>query len=191
MHEALNLPLRTKIRRRTSLPEEGTLVFAKKGNDFVFKYSSSENEPIDIVPEKAFKILKASKEEKSYETSKNFDTVFDKIKLALFSDNSENDTEQIKRNALDKVRIMIQAESHKNEYLEDLKTAIELDAISGYALRRINRMKPIEYATLPNRVSNIYIQKALKTYDNISHGTEMLILAEEIESGNVTSNTKQ
>lgn len=30
MKEALNLPLRTKIRRKTSLPEEGVLVFAKK-----------------------------------------------------------------------------------------------------------------------------------------------------------------
>ena len=190
MKEALNLPLRTKIRRRTSLPQEGVLVFAKKGNDFVFKYSNGTDEPSDILPENAFALLKANKEEKSYKTSDRFDLTFSQVKQALFSDSGENDTEQIKRNALDKIRIMIQQESCKNEYLEDLKTAIELDAISGYALRVINKMKSTEYADLPNKISGIYIQKALKTYDNISHGAEILILAEEVESDSVTLNTE-
>ncbi|SFK77960.1 SNF2 family N-terminal domain-containing protein [Porphyromonadaceae bacterium KH3CP3RA] len=185
MKDALNLPLRTKIRRKTSLPEEGVLVFAKKGNDFVFKYSDGYTKPYDRTPEDVFKLLKTNKDEKSYKISETFDETFNMIKTALFSDDSESDTEKIKRDALDKVRVMIQTKTYDNEYLEDLKTAIELDAISGYALRWINRMKPSEYATLSEKVSRIYIQKALHTYDNISHGSETLILAEEIESDSV------
>jgi len=185
MKDALHLPLRTKIRRKTSLPEEGVLVFAKKGNDFVFKYSDGYIKPYDKTPEDAFKLLKTNKEEKSYKISEVFDKTFNMIKTALFSDDSENDTEKIKRDALDKVRIMIQTKAYDNEYLEDLKTAIELDAISGYAARWINRMKPSEYTTLPEKVSRIYIQKVLHTYDNILHGSETLILAEEIESDSV------
>lgn len=185
MKDALNLPLRTKIRRKTSFPEEGVLVFAKKGNDFVFKYSDGYIKPYDKTPEDAFKLLKTNKEEKSYKISEDFEGTFNMIKTALFSDDPENDTEKIKRDALDKVRIMIQTKAYDNEYLEDLKTTIELDAISGYALRWINRMKPSEYTILPEKVSRIYIQKALHTYDNISHGAETLILAEEIESESV------
>ncbi|WP_051290636.1 helicase-related protein [Dysgonomonas capnocytophagoides] len=191
MREALNLPLRTKIRRRASLPEDGVLVFAKKGNDFVFKYSNDENKPYDRTPEDAFRLLKTSKEEKPYKPSETFDNTFNIIKSALFSDDSESDTEKIKRDALDKVRLMIQMKSCENEYLEDLKTAVELDAISGYALRLINRMKPSEYVALPDKISRTYILKALRTYDNISHGTETLILAEEFESDSITSKTNE
>lgn len=187
MKDALHLPLRTKIRRKTSLPEEGVLVFAKKGNDFVFKYSDGYMKPYDRTPEDVFKLLKTNKDEKSYKISETFDETFNMIKTALFSDDSESDTEKIKRDALDKVRIMIQTKAYDSEYLEDLKTAIELDAISGYAVRWINRMKPSEYTILPEKVSRIYIQKALHTYDNISHGSETLILAEEIESDSVIS----
>jgi len=188
MKDALKLPLRTKIRRKTSLPEEGVLVFAKKGNDFVFKFSDGQREPYDRTPEDAFKFLKTNHEENPYKISDTFDETFDMIKKSLFSDDSESDTEKIKRDALDKVRLIIEKKICDNEYLEDLRTAIELDAISGYALRLINRMKPAEYADLPDKISRVYIQKALHTYDNISHGTETLILAEEIESDNVIPN---
>ena len=188
MKDALKLPLRTKIRRKTSLPEEGVLVFAKKGNDFVFKFSDGQKAPYDRTPEDAFKFLKTNHEEKPYKISDTFDETFDMIKMALFSDDSESNTEKIKRDALDKVRLIIEKKICDNEYLEDLRTAIELDAISGYALRLINRMKPAEYADLPKKISRVYIQKALHTYDNISHGTETLILAEEIESDNVIPN---
>jgi superfamily II DNA or RNA helicase len=186
MKDALNLPLRTKIRRKTSLPEEGVLVFAKKGNDFVFKYSNANKKPYDRTPEDAFKLLKTDKEEKPHKISDSFDKTFDMIKVALFSDNNESDTEKNKREALDKVRIMIQTKALDNEYLEDLKKAIELDAISGYALRLINRMKSSEYVILSEKISRIYIQKVLHTYDNISHGSETLIFAEEIESDNLS-----
>ena len=68
--------------------------------------------------------------------------------------------------------------------MEDLKTVIEFDAISGYALRFINRLKPSEYSTLPDNISMEYIYKALRTYDSINQGPETLILAEEIEKYN-------
>ena len=68
------------------------------------------------------------------------------------------------------------------EYLEDLKTAIEFDAISGYSLRLINRLKPAGYSTLPELVSREYIRKALQTYDTVLQGPETLILAEEIKT---------
>ncbi|KAA6309198.1 ATP-dependent RNA helicase DeaD, partial [termite gut metagenome] len=43
LKKALSLPLRSKIRRKTSLSQRGVLVFAKKGNDFVFKFANNNN----------------------------------------------------------------------------------------------------------------------------------------------------
>ena len=88
----------------------------------------------------------------------------------------------MRREALEKIGIMIQSKACDPEYLEDLKTVVEYDAISGYAIRSINRLKPKEYSTLPEIISKDYINKALRTYDNINQGVETLILAEEIEN---------
>lgn len=182
MKEALKLPLRTKIRRRTSLPQEGVLIFAKFGNDFVFKISDSYHTAQDITPEKAFNLLKANKEEKAITVSGSFDEVYEIVKKSFFNTNAESEGEKLKRDALDKIRVIIQAKSCPVDYLEDLKTAIEYDAVSGYALRVINRLKPKDYSTLPEKVSNDYIQKMLQIYDTIGQGKRTLIFAEEIKS---------
>jgi superfamily II DNA or RNA helicase len=184
MKLALNLPLRTKVRRKTSLPKEGVLIFAKKGNDFLFKMSENAADPQDVTPQDALLLLKTTNEEKPYPVSKTFESIYNKVKESLFATSSESETERHKRDALDKIRVIIQTKSCNTEYLEDLKTAIEYDAVSGYTLRLINRLKPSEYVILPEQISPDYIQKTLHTYDNILTGTETLILAEEIESDN-------
>jgi superfamily II DNA/RNA helicase len=182
MTEALKLPLRSKTRRKTDkeLPE-GILVFAKKGNDFVFKFASDTENATDIPPQDAFKLLECEKTDKGYKVSDSFDEIYDTAKKALFTSENKSDTEKTKREALDKIRAIIQVNGCNKEYLEDLKTVIEFDAISGYALRFINRLKPSEYSTLPDNISMEYIYKALRTYDSINQGPETLILAEEIE----------
>ena len=182
MKEALKLPLRTKIRRRTSLLQEGVLVFAKSGNDFVFKMSDSYGTAQDITAGKAFNLLKTNKEEKAIAVSDSFDTVYGIVTKSLFNTNVESDTEKQKRDALDKIRVIIQLKSCPIGYLEDLKTAIEYDAVPGCTLRAINRLKPKEYSTLTEIVCNDYIQKLLQIYDTIGQGKKTLIFAEEIES---------
>ena len=182
MKEALQLPLRSKTRRKTTIEQEGVLVFARKGNDFVFKFAPDAGSPTDITPQDAFKLLEAAPDEKGYEVSDQFEKIYSAVKKSLFASGSESDAEKTKRDALDKIRVVIQAHSCDMEYLEDLKTAIEFDAISGYSLRLINRLKPAGYSTLPELVSREYIRKALQTYDTVLQGPETLILAEEIKS---------
>jgi hypothetical protein len=174
--------LRSKIRRRTSLDKEGVLVFAKRGKDFVFKMAEKRKEPQDIDAEEAFRLLKTDSEEKPYPLSETFEKTYEKVRNSLFAEGNEGENEKLKREALDKVRKIIQEKSCSLDYLNDLKTAIEYDAISGFHLRSINRLKPKEYAGLPTMVSNDYIQDCLQTYDSIGQGAKTLILAEEIES---------
>ena len=180
MKEALTLPLRSKTRRKTLSEPEGVLVFARKGNDFVFKFAHDADSPTDITPQDAFKLLEADSDEKGYGVSVQFEDIYAAVKKSLFASESESETEKNKRDALDKIRVVIQSNLCDMEYLEDLKTAIEYDAISGYSLRQINRLKTAGYSTLPELVSREYVQKALHTYDTVLQGTETLILAEEI-----------
>jgi hypothetical protein len=187
MDEALKIHYRSKIRRRTSLPEEGLLVVARKKNDLVFLMAESRKEPQVIFADKAFKLLKTNREEKAFPLSESFDSAFSIAKKALFAEENEGENEKLTREALDKIRLMIQKKACSIDYLEDLKTAIKLDAISGFHLRAINRLKPADYATFPEKVSADYIQKMLQTYDSIEQGAKTLILVEEIESDAVTS----
>ena len=183
MKEALKLPLRTKTRRKTEqeLPE-GVLIFAKKGNDYVFKFASDKDSATDIPPQDAFKLLKCDQSEKRDKVSDDFEELYNIAKKSLFGEDNNEDVDKMRREALDKIRIMIQTKTCDTEYLEDLKTVVEYDAISGYAIRSINRLKPKEYSILPEIISKDYISKALRTYDNINQGVEILILAEEIEN---------
>jgi len=187
MKLALKLPLRSKVCRKTDLPEEGVIVFARKGNDYVFKFSRDENNPMDISPESAFKLLQTNSEEKGYPVSEYFDQVYEVIKKVLFNRNTESESEKTKRDALAKIDLVIRAKACDSEYLYDLKTAIEYDAVSGYALRLINRLKISEYSILPDKISKTYISKLLAVYDSVSQGSETLILAEEIQSSEANS----
>ncbi|MDR2972662.1 MAG: phospholipase D-like domain-containing protein [Bacteroidales bacterium] len=182
MKDALAIHHRSKIRRRTSLPKEGVLVVAKKKNDLLFLLGENGKPPQEIGAETGLKLLKTNIKEKPFKLSEQFDTQYDLVKQLLNSDELEGENEKQKRDALNKITLMIQKSACPLPYLEDLKTAIEYDAISGYALRCINRITPKEYATLPEKISNDYIQKILSTYDDIGQGIKTLILAEEIES---------
>ncbi|MGC3977660.1 MAG: hypothetical protein QM751_05160 [Paludibacteraceae bacterium] len=75
--------------------------------------------------------------------------------------------EKTKREAREKINLIIRNKGCDVEYLEDLKTVIEYEAISGYALRLINRLKTSAYSTLPDLISSEYIQKILHSFDNV------------------------
>ncbi|MGI5975692.1 MAG: helicase-related protein [Paludibacter sp.] len=184
MKEALRLPLRTRTKRKFEKEvENGVLVVAKKKSEIVFKFAKDSENILAISPQDAFKLLESEPDETGYEVSENFEELYNLAKQSLFVTETETDTEKNKRDALDKVRVILQANACNTEYLEDLKTAIEYDALSGYTLRMINRLKPAEYSSLPENISNDYIQKVLRTYDDIDQqGVETLILAQEIEN---------
>ena len=183
MDEAMNVPLRCKIRRLTSKPREGVLVFARKGNDLIFKFTEKGGTPQDLIPEEALQLLEAKVEEMPHQVSEHFGPVFKDLRDALFTtDNGADTNNRAKRKALEKLHVMMQRSACDLDYLKDLTTAIEYDAISTYVLRQIGKLKTNQYATLPDFVSKEYVSAVLRTYDGIAQGAETLIFAEEIES---------
>lgn len=182
MRQALTVPLRSKIRRLTTTQDSGIIAFAKKGNDYVFKFAPTEGNIVDISPEKGLEILRAEAEEKGYKLSSYFNARFSELKNTLFTHEAESENDNTRRNALDKVRLMIQMNACDRDYLEDLMMAIQRDSLSGYSLRSINRLKQSEFDTLPDIISHEYVRDALRAYNNVSHGAETLIIAEEMQN---------
>lgn len=186
MEEARSLPLRTKIQRKISKENYGVLVFVKKGRDFVFKFAeTNENlfssEPRDITPEKAFKLLKAIQEEKSFKVSEHFGETYEQVKKSLFEKTDETQIDdKSRRDAVDKIKIMIRDNVCDKNYLEDLRQAVEIEAVSGADLRLINGLKLNEYRDLPNKINKDYIQRALANINEQDKYPEILILAQEI-----------
>ncbi len=190
MREALTVPLRSKIRRLTTSTEGGIIAFAKKGSDYVFKFAPKEGDIKDMSPEEGLKILAASESEDGYKLSSEFTKCFTELKNALFTHIAESEKDKAKRDAIDKVRIIIQANVCDRDYLEDLKMAIEHDSLSGYSLRAINRLKQSEFSLLPDIISKSYINAALRDYDSVSLGAETLIIAEELQNVNTNPQTE-
>ena len=117
--------------------------------------------------------------------------MFDKAKHSLFVQQTESEKDKTKRDALDKIRLIIRERSCDLEYLEELQKAIELDAIAGYSLRQINRLRKKDFASLPDIISRDYVDSVLHNFDTISHGVETLIMAEEIDNKHESTSTEQ
>ena len=186
MKAALALPLRIKIRRKIHKKEQGILVFAKKGKDAIFKFLNvKENlfggEPKDILLPIGFELLKAAQEEKSLPVSDCFCEFYTQVKNSLFKQPEETRSyDKNKRDAVDKIDIIIKDNVCDENYLKDLKNAVEVEAVSGAELKLINGLKSEEYKYLPNEISNSYIQRALANINEQNKAPEYLILAQEI-----------
>lgn len=181
MKKALELPLRTKTQRLTTNEEnDGLILFAKKGNEYLFKFAEDEDNVHDISPSDALQLLECEPDEKGYAVSETFHSKYDAAKAAMSPTVNKNNIDKAKRKAYDKLRVIKASGKCDPEYIKDLQTVIEYDALSGYALRLINRIKPKEFETLPELISADFIYNILRTYDSIDEAVETLILAEEI-----------
>ena len=184
MKEALSIPLRTRIRRLTHKEQKGVLVFGKKGNNFVFKIGKTPSLIETLDPEKAFSLFEPNEEDEfSYSTSDNFYPIYNAVENELFKQIDDSNIEKNKRDSIDKIKIIKDSGIIKDEeYLDGLIEALELEALEGYALRKINKLKEIDFPKLNEIVSREYLNKILDKSNQISNGKETLILSEEIES---------
>lgn len=184
MKEALTIPLRTRIRRLTHKKKKGVLVFGKKGNDFVFKIGRTPTLIEPLTPEKALALFEPNiDDEIPYNTSDSFYSIYNSVENELFKKIEDPDIEKTKRDTIDKIRLIKDTGIIKDEeYLDGLIEALELEALEGYALRRINKLKETDFIKLHEIVSREYLNKILDESNRISNGKELLILSEEIES---------
>lgn len=179
--DAIKMPHRAKIGRDAVKQHKGVLVFGKKSKDYVFKIGVNDQEAISLTPEEAISLFEATVFEQPHKVSQQYDVIYQNVKRKLFECSKDDKVDKPKREALDKVNVMIRLGIVSKDYMEDLREVIELDGLSGHSIRFINQLHIKDYATLPQQIEQSYIDKMIKTAREIDLGSEILILAEELK----------
>jgi superfamily II DNA or RNA helicase len=179
--DALSIPHRAKIGRKAEKPLHGVLVFGKKANDFVFKIGHSPKEVLTITPEQAISLFEASVFEQPHKITNKYDAIYQSVKANLFQSRKDEKVEKSKREAHDKITIMLRENSVSTDYLKDLAKVIEMDGLSGHSLRFINKLTAKKFASLPHEIEQSYLNRMIETAGEIDAGSEVLILSEEIQ----------
>lgn len=182
-HEAMNIQHRSRTGRKAEKPMSGVLMFGKKGNDFVFKLGDpNANPPISLTAEEAISLFEAAENEKSFETSKDFDFLYQNVKSHLFKGLQQDRNEKERLNAMAKIKLIKQSGTLSPDYLKDLMKVIESDGLSGFELRYINQLTAKDYTKLTKDIEQSYLDRMISRANKVDEGDEVLILAEELLS---------
>ncbi len=179
--KAMELPHRARTARNVDKSRKGVLMFGRKGDNFVFKTGDAATAPVMIPAEEAIALFEAEIHEEPIDLSRNFDTVYQKVKASLFrSDVTErNEKEQI--NALRKIKILMKNQLLPKDYLTDLIQVIKADALSGYEIRFINQLAPKDATKLLSKISTEYLARIINSQNKVDDSEETLILSEELQ----------
>ena len=178
---AISIPPRARIGRMADKERKGVLLFGRKNNMCIFKMSKDLLESETLSDEEAIKLFEANIFEDAQPVSADFDAVYQHIKQSLFTQAAVEKIEKTKREVLDKISAIEQSASLSREYLKLLRSAAEIDALSGYALQFIRRLTPQEYAALPASISQDFLERVQKMTRDIDGGKECIILSEELQ----------
>ena len=179
--QALEIPHRARIARKTDKTPKGVLLFGKKGNDFVFKLGTSDDRIMMLSAEEALNLFAAEKNEAAIPLSSNFDITYQKVKAALFKDASKDHNEKDILLAVQKVKVFQQKKMLPKDYLDDLLRCLHEDSLSGYEIRYINKLTPKDIEKLPKEISNEYLSKQIEARNRVNDSEETLILSEELQ----------
>lgn len=178
---ALEIPHRARTARKSEKPKKGVLMFGRKGDDFVFKIGDATNPPAMISAEEAISLFEADRHEEPVDLSKNFDTVYQRVKSSLFSSDVREQNEKEQINAYRKIRSFANNQILPQDYLEDLVQVVRADALSGFEIRFINQLTPKDAAQLPLKISAEYLARIISYQNKVDDGEETLILSEELQ----------
>ena len=179
--EALKMPHRAKIGRKRD-GRTGVLVFGKKSNDYIFKLGTSDTDVVSLTHEEAIAIFEATVFEQPEKVSSKYDAIYQNVKRKLFETNKDDKVEKAKREAIDKITVLLRDRTISKDYLNDLKEVIELDGLSGHSIRFINNLKMKDCDSLPKQIEQDYINRMIKLSREIDLGSEVLILSEELKN---------
>ena len=187
INEIRNLPPQIRINRKINKKNgNGIIVYAKKGEESIFRFLNSKNEYSKLSNEKFFQIFEADKNENPYEVSNNFEERYSDISKNLFNKKFLTALDIGKKRTLDKLNAMLEKVS-KNyvPYIKDVIYVLEkLDAFPGGYLKMIRSIKlselPKEMEKLYSTISPEYLKKILAKANKIDESDEHLIISEEI-----------
>jgi len=196
IEEANKIPKRTKIKRIKNLESPEYIVFAKSGDNFIFKklYKKGTEEVIENIDEEsAIKLFEAQEDETSYKVSDNFYEKYNRIKQTLYTSKLIIEKDRWEREILNKLELINQ---YKNiftidiqQYIEKLNKIVkEYEMIPKYFETAIKEIKIKDGKTidindlkrLMERLPEFDLDKIIKRAYEIENETEEIIISEEI-----------
>lgn len=181
LNAAIDLPKRVRIQRVHPTENKGVLIFGKKGNNYVFKFSNAPTDITTMNAREAIELFKADITEDAKEVSKEFESKYQNLKDNLFIKKSEVAMDKGKRETLDKIEIMIQSDTGNLDYLKDLRTVLkELDSLPEHYMKLIRKIALKDISKLIDQVPHDYLTDIINKSQRIDEAEEYLILAEEI-----------
>jgi len=178
---ALAIPHRARIGRKIKKNRKGILLFGRKKDTCVFKISSNLLDADTLSPEEAFALLEADIFEQPKPVSTNFDAVYQNMKQSLFKSCITEKTDKQKKDILDKIDAIAQADILDTEYLNALRYAVEIGALSGFSMQFIRQLAPKDFSELPRKVDQDFLDRVQKMAREIDEGRESIILSEELQ----------
>lgn len=185
VRQALTIPRRCRVRRTEKKGKTGVIVFAKKGQEYAFKFGTKAAEPVALGVAPALELFEAEVSEESEQTSDSFEAVYEKVKSKLFSKRTEVALDKGKRETILKVEAIKDKLPQKRDYLDDLLYVLkELDALPDRYSRFI---RAIDFKSLEEDVDRLqrqcphsYLVGIIEREKKIEEGEESLILSEEL-----------
>jgi superfamily II DNA/RNA helicase len=186
LEKARKIEKRTRIKRTKKKNKPGVLVFAKKGNDYLFKLGE-ENGPHLLSAEQALALFQASISEKADKFSNMAEEIYQQMRGKLFKQTVETKLDRADRQTIEKISFLIGKHPKQNEYLKDLLyVAQDLESLTKEDAKYIrnivikNKKDQQIIADLKKQIPPYYLETIIKQAEQIEDGEESLILIEEL-----------
>lgn len=186
MAQILQVPRRSRILRKET-GKSTIVVFGKKGDQSIFTIADELSPPAIIGAEQAMPLFEAALSEQSYEVADKFAPIFNKAKEKLFAKNPLPPIKGRRQDAIKLLMALKETIPASESYCTDLiKIIKEYDDVSEGTLKDIAQMdvRNIEsaYADLQEIVPIQFIRNVIDRAHRADEGTELLLLAEELEA---------
>lgn len=179
--KALQIPIRSRVRRTVEKEKSGVLVFGKKGKNFVFRLGNSLFEDLPISPALAISLFDAEIFEQPQIVSNSFGAVYENVKNNLFQSLAIVKVEKYRNEIIKKIDEALSNNlSTKKDYLKDLRAVVELDALPEIYLKHIGQLPAEKFDSLMNEISHRYLISILSKAAAVDDGNEILIISEEL-----------
>ena len=117
-----SLPPRIRVKRSINTKEgSGVLLYAKKGQESMFRFLDQKNKFRILTPDKYLKIFESKETENSKHISENFENQYLKAIKGLFQKQFVAALDKGKRDAIQKIELLIQMDNMQySAYFKDL-----------------------------------------------------------------------
>lgn len=189
VNKSLEIKPRTKIARKGE--ENGLIIFAKKGNNFMFKYANNNEHSEILTPEEALGLMDANETENPLALSKKFDTYYEKVKSNLFVYEEKLRSDKGEADVKAKLEKLKERCPEEFDYLDDLEyMSRELKMLIGQDAKYIRNIYLDDKKTSDEEVKTIlkdlkkeitpkYISEIMDAAKRIDEGEESLVVIEE------------